>query len=199
MQKSYIWLLPLLLVVSCGRSNENQQSQDKPTEVAKPSKEEKADEDLLKGKLNLTIEGETYEVTEFDKRRSEITWMNDNKITVRLNSLDREKGMQFLISGEDAYGEKPLKVSLDASLFEKANHGGLSFTGFISDAENLSTAQLLKGEATISKLDPSSLQFDMSFEGVALHTEIGSRNDTVPISGNISVQLDNAVDSRTTK
>jgi hypothetical protein len=199
MQKSYIWLLPLLLAVSCGGSNENQQSQDKPTEVAKPSKEEKADEDLLKGKLNLTIEGETYEVTEFDKRRSEITWMNDNKITVRLNSLDREKGMQFLISGEDAYGEKPLKVSLDASLFEKANHGGLSFTGFISDAENLSTAQLLKGEATISKLDPSSLQFDMSFEGVALHTEIGSRNDTVPISGNISVQLDNAVDSRTTK
>lgn len=197
-----IALVTTMLVSSCGGDASNETSTTKEAvgndEEVKTvqDKSEEFDEDLMSGEISLVIDGEEYGETEFDKRRSEITWANDNKIMVRLNSLDRERSMMLLISGDDAYGEKPLDITLDASKYEKENHGSLSFRGILGKADNLSTIQLLLGKATIKTLDDSSLDFEMSFEGQGLHTEMGGIRDTVSISGNVSTQFDHAVDSR---
>jgi hypothetical protein len=196
-------LMTLITVSSCG---ENTAAEDTSSEQSKESDEkeqveqkqtEEVNEDLLVGAITLVIDGEEYTATEFDKNRSEITWMNDNKIALRLGSLDKGRNMKLLISGDNAYGEKPYDITLDASQYEKADHGSLSFSGFLGELDNLSTTQLQMGQATVSKLDATSLEFSMSFDGKGIHTAMGGVRDTVSISGDIAVQFDNAVDSRT--
>ena len=195
-------LVASTVVSSCEGGASNEASTSKETVEndedvdARQKETDEVNEDLLTGDVSLVIDGEEYGVTAFDKRRSEITWMNDNKIAVRLNSLDRERSMKLLISGDDAYGEKPLDITLDASQYEKANHGGLTFTGFLGESDNLSTTQLRSGKATVKTLDTGSLKFEMSFQGQGLHSEVGGIRDTVSIAGDISVRFDHAVDSR---
>jgi len=198
-------LVALIVVSSCGGEASNEASTSKETagndEEESTAQDEinKNDEDLMIGDISLVIDGEEYKVTEFDKRRSEITWMDDNKVTLRLNSLDKERGVQILISGDDTYGKKPLDITLDATQYEKANHGSLTFTGFIGKSDNLSNTQLILGKATVKTMDTTSLEFEMSFVGEGLHTEMGGIRDTVPVSGNMIIKFDHSVDARSKK
>lgn len=195
MKTKPIFIVLALLLFACGgseKSNEEENLKEPQAEVLS----NKIDEETLNGSVKLSIGQKEYNLTEFNKKRSEITWMKDNQINMRLTSLDKEQTVQLLISGPDVYKKVPIELSLDAQDFQKTNHGSFAFLGFLKSKDEMSTVRILKGSGTVEELDQESLDVALSFEGTGIHSSMGNKNDTIPISGNIQIQLDNADETR---
>lgn len=186
-----------VVLFSCGENKQkNSEQQENPTQPESQAQPETLNEDLLRGEVVVNVGGEKFTLTEFNKKRTEITWMKDNQMNIRLTSLDKEQRIQLLLSGPDIYNKEPLDVSLNATDYKKTNHGGLSLEGFTGDKEKVSMVRIIEGSGTVEELDREELDFAMSFTGTALNIRLGSKNDTVQVSGKINIQLDNAVETR---
>lgn len=198
--KNIIPIFLVLLITSCGGEDKKESSitAEEPAETASETVEQASQNpDLLRGNVKITAGEQTFEFNEFDKKRSEITYMNDNQIAVRLTTLDKEVTIQMLLSGPNAYGAKPSEVTMEATQFKKGDHVSLSFQGLLGSKDEISSTTVFDGTAEVMELGEESLDVSTKFEGVAVHYQPRQERDTLNVQGSIYITLDGAADART--
>jgi len=191
-----------ILVLGCSENKkenaESKNTSEPETETSEMKAKKKANqEDLIDATVNFNADGESQKIDNFDKRRSEITWADESTM-VRLSTIDREKFFVLNLADVDLTQPKPMQLTLNPNEKDKLPYGSLVFQGVFGDMDDMSGTRFIEGSATIDHLEKGSLEFEMSFDGLAVHSDIvNKQKDTMNIKGTIKSKFDHDLDVTT--
>lgn len=192
----------LLLVIifgtaACGGS------QDKKQDAADRAEKEKSDdkveetsasianEDVISGTLNVTLGDKSVEINRFLKNKTDLT-LNNKSAVFRIHDETGDMWMTILMPVDQLINGSGKTFSTSQS--DASN--GVTFIGFNEPGNPMDQIWIKEGTITVVNFDEESLATEMKFEGTGGKiTDIKNEN-TVDISADLALQIDNVMDVR---
>jgi len=198
-QINYFLLLLVIIfgTAACGGS------QDKKKDAADRAEKEKsndkveetsasiADEDVISGTLKVKLGDKSVEINRFLKNKTDLT-LNNKSAVFRIHDETGDMWMTILMPVDqliNGSGKTFSTSQADAS-------NGVTFIGFNEPGNPMDQIWIKEGTITVVNFDEESLATEMKFEGTGGKiTDIKNEN-TVDISADLALQIDNVLDVR---